>query len=240
MQPAPDVRGILAYALAPALALVVGGVIAAFRPPGIRLRGLLQHLAAGVVFAAVAGELLPRELEEHRPLPVVFGFAAGVALMLVVRRLAEGKGTGAAGGSPGLAATVGIDVLIDGLLVGVGFAAGAETGILITVALTFEVLFLGLATVASLSVAGAPRRRVLAVVAAFAVLLMVGAAVGGIVLGGLSGDPFLAVLGFGSAALLYLVVEELLVEAHEVAETALSTAVFFVGFLIVFVIEMVV
>ena len=45
-------------------------------------------------------------------------------------------------------------------------------------------------------------------------------------------------LGFGCAALLYLVTEELLVEAHEVPETPLATASFFVGFLVLLVIEM--
>ena len=46
------------------------------------------------------------------------------------------------------------------------------------------------------------------------------------------------VLSFGVAALLYLVTEELLVKAHEVPETALTTATFFVGFLAILLIEM--
>jgi zinc transporter ZupT len=45
-------------------------------------------------------------------------------------------------------------------------------------------------------------------------------------------------LTFGCAALLYLVTEELLVEAHEVPETALSTAMFFASFLLLLVIDM--
>lgn len=39
------------------------------------------------------------------------------------------------------------------------------------------------------------------------------------------------VLAFGTAALLYLVVEELLVEAHEETETPILSAMFFLGFL---------
>lgn len=46
-------------------------------------------------------------------------------------------------------------------------------------------------------------------------------------------------LSFGAAALLYLVTEELLVEAHEVPKTTLSTAMFFLGFLILLIIDMV-
>lgn len=45
-------------------------------------------------------------------------------------------------------------------------------------------------------------------------------------------------LSFGSAALLFLVTEELLVEAHEVSETAARTAMFFAGFLLFLVLGM--
>ena len=47
-----------------------------------------------------------------------------------------------------------------------------------------------------------------------------------------------AVLAFGCAALLFLVTEELLVEAHEVPETPWTTAMFFAGFLLFLVIGM--
>lgn len=46
-------------------------------------------------------------------------------------------------------------------------------------------------------------------------------------------------LSFGLAALLFLVTEELLVEAHEVQETPLSTATFFAGFLLFLMLGMV-
>ena len=39
----------------------------------------------------------------------------------------------------GLLTTVGVDIAIDGLLIGIGFAAGAKTGVLITIALTLKV-----------------------------------------------------------------------------------------------------
>jgi len=46
------------------------------------------------------------------------------------------------------------------------------------------------------------------------------------------------VIAFGAAALLFLVTEELLTEAHEVAENPLLTSAFFVGFLAVFLLEL--
>jgi ZIP family zinc transporter len=46
------------------------------------------------------------------------------------------------------------------------------------------------------------------------------------------------VLGFATAALLYLVTEELLVEAHETTETPLLTAAFFIGFIAFLTLEL--
>ena len=234
-------QDILIYTLLPVVAMIVGGVIAAFRAPGPRLQSYVQHFAAGVVFAAVAGEVLPQIMHERDPLGVVIGFALGVAAMLGIRWWTEqtGKpGESEAETPTGLIVTVGVDLLIDGLLVGVGFAAGAEAGILLTFALTLEILFLGLSTAAALVRAAAPRGRVIATTVGLAVLVAGGAAIGVTLLSGLSGRPLEIVLSFGAAALLYLVTEELLVEAHEVPETPTITATFFLGFLVLFVIEM--
>ena len=238
---------VLTFVLIPAAAVLLGGVVAAFRPPGARLRSVIQHFAAGVVFAAVAGELLPELMHEAAPLPTVLGFALGVGLMLGVKRMTDGgpaEAVPAGGTAPeaestrGLVTTVAVDVTIDGLLVGVGFAAGAEAGVLLTIALSLEVLFLALATAAALVRAGASRSRVLTTSAGLAGLLIAGAAAGGLAAGALTGGLLAAVLAFGVAALLYLVTEELLVEAHETEDTPLATATFFAGFLALLLLEM--
>ena len=237
----PDfVRTVTIYALIPGIAVVIGGVLAARYPPAPRMRSIFQHVAAGVVFAAVAGELLPEITATHDVAAVVAGFAIGIGLMLAVRQLTEPAATPAEHdlNPRGLIVAVGVDLLIDGLLVGIGFAAGAEVGVLVTTALTLEALFLGLATAASLAGAGASQTRLVVTSIGLGSLIVLSAIAGAVVLGGISGTPYAAVLGFGSAALLYLVTEELLVEAHEVPETPLATASFFVGFLVLLVIEM--
>lgn len=63
----------------------------------------------------------------------------------------------------------------------------------------------------------------------------VGAIGGAAVLGDASAAVLAGVLAFGSAALLYLAVEELLVEAHEERETPILGAMFFLGFLLIYV-----
>ena len=236
---------VLLFVLIPTAATVLGGVVAAFRPPGRRLQSIIQHVAAGVVFAAVAGELLPELMHQAAPIPTVLGFALGVGLMLGVKRLTEGgpaegvpEEGAEADGTRGLVTTVAVDVAIDGLLVGVGFAAGTEAGIVLTIALSLEVLFLALATAAALTSAGASRGRVVGTTLGLAVLLVVGAVAGGLAAGVLSGGALAALLAFGVAALLYLVTEELLVEAHETEDTPLATATFFAGFLALLLLEM--
>ena len=65
-------------------------------------------------------------------------------LMLGIKRLAE-----TTKGTLGLVVMVEVDIFIDGLVLGIGFAAGAKQGFLLTVALTTEVLFLDFRSQAS-------------------------------------------------------------------------------------------
>lgn len=232
---------ILGLTLIPVFATILGGAIATFRTPSEKLRSLVQHFAAGVVLAVVAGELLSEMTREHRPVGVVIGFVLGVALMLGVKAVTErieGRSGSSGDSKAGLLTAVGIDVFLDGLLIGVGFAAGERVGTLLVIALTLELLFLGISVAASLAEAKFPRSRNILTVTGLAGVVVVGAWSGGSLLGGLSGLGLEVVLSFGAAALMYLVVEELLVEAHEVQETPLITASFFAGFVALYLLEL--
>lgn len=236
--PLPQILGLT---LIPVFATVLGGAIATFRTPSEKLRSLVQHFAAGVVLAVVAGELLPEMTKEHRPVGVVIGFVLGVALMLGVKAVTERierRNESSGDSKAGLLTAVGIDVFLDGLLIGVGFAAGERVGVLLVIALTLELLFLGISVAASLAEAKFPRGRNILTVSGLAGLVVVGAWLGGSLLGGLSGLGLEIVLSFGAAALMYLVIEELLVEAHEVQETPLITASFFAGFVALYLLEL--
>jgi zinc transporter, ZIP family len=236
-----SVQKILTFAAFPATAVVVGGIIASIRPPGPSVRSAVQHFAAGVVFAALATELLPEVMHRRLPLVTIVGFALGVIVMLGIKALTEGlqqKSKGAGLVPISLLIALGVDIALDGVLVGVSFAAGEKQGLLLTIALTLEVLFLGVSGASALTGGGVSARKAIAVTIGLAGLLISGAASGAILLSGISGAALDAVLAFGLAALLYLVTEELLVEAHEAPETPLLSATFFVGFLLLIVIEM--
>jgi ZIP family zinc transporter len=230
----------LSYTALAVVAALVGGVIAVYRPPGPQMESNIQHFAAGVVTAAVAAELLP-DVHERAPQIVVLGFAIGVGTMLGIHQLSKRIEKRDIGGqfarAAGLLITVGIDMLIDGVLIGVTFLDNPDTGVIIAVALSIEVLFLGVAGVVALPRDTAIVKK-LAVPTAFGLLLVAGVTGGVLALDGVTGAPIAIILAFGSAALLYLVTEELLVKAGKVPETPVSTTLFFVGFLSIFLLDM--
>lgn len=219
------------YTLVPLAAVIFGTLAAIWRRPGPALVSATQHLAAGVVFAAAAVEILPQIKHEASPVATLIGGVLGVGVMLAIKALED-----RASGPFAMLSATGIDLFIDGLVLGLAFIAGEKAGLLLTAALTLEVLFLGLSVTSELQEGQAAPRRILATAIGLGLLLPVGA---------LTATPVAVLppvvitgfLSFGLMALLYLVTEELLVEAHEKPDTPLISSMFFVGFLGLLVLE---
>jgi len=232
-----DLSLVLWWSLLPVAATLCGVLVAATRAPGRPLTSALQHLAAGIVFAAVATEIVPEMLAGGELGAVVVGFSVGVCLMFTVR-VASGadarelQGPSNAQSTPwGMLAATGVDLAIDGLLIGLGFAIDVSSGILLTIAVAFEVLFVAIGLAATLRARGRSARfsamSLITMAAVTAACMLLGATL----LADLSVVERIAVLSFGAAALLYLVTEELLVDAHaEGADTLAGSMLFFVGF----------
>ena len=216
----------------PVATATAGGLAATCRPPGEKVRSGVQHFAAGLVFAAAATELIPDLGHEHHRIAIAVGFAVGLALMLALEFLpVRLLGPERADSPAGALTAIGIDVFIDGLLIGIGFARGGHTGVLLTAALTVELAFLGLAIAVALQNAGSSHPTVIATTFGISLLVAAGGLLGATSLAHLSGAALTGTLAFGTVALLFLVTEELLAEAHERPDTPLLTAMFFVGFL---------
>lgn len=214
------------YSLLPVVVSVLGSAWTAFRRPPDHIIGAVQHFAAGVIFYAAAGELLPQATRTDSIVSILLGGTLGIAALLLLRQL-----TAKTGGTPtGMISASAVDALIDGLVLGLGFQAGEKQGKLLAIALAIEFLFLGLSIGGSFQ---GKSRRWKVISAAFAVSIAVP-------LGVLLSQPLgslpqpwrIASLTFGLIALLYLVTEELLTEAHEKPETPWGTAAFFIGFLL--------
>jgi zinc transporter, ZIP family len=220
-------NNVLIYTLIPVAATVIGSAITAWRSPGKRMKSIVQHFAAGVVFSAAAGELLPDIVHTKSLWVLSIGGAIGIVTMFTIKQVSE-----KASGSLSLLLVVGLDILIDGLVTGISFSAGVKQGILLTIALTIEFLFLGLSVTGSLSENNISQLKTTLITLGIALLFPIGAVVGLTVLGGLPSSVLAGFFVFGLVAMLYLVTEELLVEAHKVPDTPFNSAMFFVGFLL--------
>jgi zinc transporter, ZIP family len=221
----------------PALVLIASSALAFRWRPGPRVTSGLQHMAAGIVFAAVATELVPEMVAGQRYEALIGGFTGGVVLMLILRWLDE-RASGSArrrdgGAGPGLLSIVlvtGSDLAVDGFLVGVSYGLNPTTGGILATAITFETLFVGLSLAAGLIALGLSKSQAFGVMVLLGVIMVSSAVLGIVLYGVMSPGWQQVVISFGAAAMLYLVTEELLVRAHKRGDSAFGSTLFFVGF----------
>jgi ZIP family zinc transporter len=238
---------VFVWALLPTAAMVVGGLAALLRAPGSAARSIILHFAAGVVFSVVSVELMPDIIKRHAPIEIIIGFSAGIATMLGLRVLSRKAEEVEKAEQQlqsirlpsGMLFGIAVDIAVDGLLLGIGFASGGSIGTMLTLALSVELLALGLATSSSLLNQGLSKEKTCALIVALSSLFIITSILGITILRQLSGNNLEIVLSFGLAALLFLVTEELLVEAHEEKETPIHTASFFLGFLVLLILDIV-
>ena len=224
---------IIEYSILAAGVLLLGAAVGSFLKMSSKTISLTQHFTAGVVFAAVATELLPKILEVHSPIHIAIGFSLGVILMVLIKTL-TGRIETSNQFSWGLLVGIGIDLFIDGLLIAIAFLSGEKTGKLMALALVLEVAFLALSLSTDLVQKKTTPLFRIGIFVAFSLLIPLGTGSGILILNLLPPAFFTEALSFGAAALLYLVTEELLVEAHETKDTPIITSSFFLGFLIIF------
>lgn len=226
--------------LIPAVVASLGGLLAIYWHPSHHARSLIQHFAAGVVLAALAVEVLPELGREHAPGWILIGsFVIGGVLMYLmklwsIRLEAQSEHSGGNTFNYGLIAATFIDVAVDGFIIGAGFAAGGSTGLVLALGLSVELLFLGLSLVSE-TVKG---WRVVVMTLLLAGVVLSCTLLGNYLLAGASTSVISAILAFGVAALLYLVTDELLVEAHVIEEKPSSTLWLFAGFLVFWSIQL--
>lgn len=232
------------YMLIPAACALLGGIMAAIWKPSRNMRSVIQHFAAGVILAALATELFPEISREHgEPSLLIGAFAVGSLLMFGLKLLTEhleqraelAEQQGAAPGLPfGILFATVVDIAVDGLIIGAGFAVGGETGIILALGLSIEMLFLGMA-LASDRLQG---HKMILVTGLLGAEILLFAWLGHLWLSTLPHVYLTAILAASAAALLYLVTEELLIEAHHVPEKSYHVLVLFAGFLLFWAVQL--
>ncbi|MDI6539866.1 transporter [Pantoea ananatis] len=222
---------LLFFTLVPVIAAIAGAGFASMKEPDKRFMSLIHHFTAGVIFSAVAIEVLP-SLKNQPPVAVICGGIFGMIVMLTMQYIDESGRHKFV-----FLYVVGMDIFIDGFILGLGYADGLKTGYVLTLALTIETLFLGLSVVPDIKQVTGRLSGKMFFVTGLALLLPLGSLPGYAVS---SFDKFWFVFSFafGLAALLYLVTEELLVKAHEEkGHSRYGTIFFFFGFMVLMLLE---
>ena len=223
---------VLGSALAAAVMVTTAAIAGRFRP-NPATHSAMQHLAAGLICAVVAGELAPSAMETGRPLELSIGFLAGLILMLSAKAIADRLNDDR--NQSGMFIAVGLDVTIDGLLIGVAFALGTSTGGIFVLAFALEFVAVGLV----IGAARAPRMsRAIGAAAIIAAPVIPAATVGELLLSPMSPPVEAGLMGFATSVCLYLVIEELMREAHSVREHPVANWLFFAGFLGLLLLQM--
>lgn len=232
----------------PAIAMLIGGLAAGHLRLSSWGHCASQFFSAGMILAVCGG--LMKELTESGSAAAFClsaGFGAGVATMVLVKRIAVDGDVQSDSPSPVKAfpwsyiLAVAIDSLVDGLLLGM---VGVETPrevLMMAAATAIEMGALGL----SCSVALLTRSKLsrFSCVIGMPIILVAGGCIGAFAASALRRFPlaYTFMLAYGIAALLYLVLQELLVEANErreeVDSSGCTSYCLFLGYLFVLVID---
>jgi len=142
----------------------------------------------------------------------------------------------------GLIFAVLVDGSIDGLLIGISCLSGEGAGLVTSIALALEMGLLGISTSTTLRKCSLSTLSILGIALTLPLSIFFSGLMGLYLLAGLSGPYYVATVAFGAVGLLYLVTEELMIEAHEDEETDTwyVSGMFFLGFLFVILLNKVI
>ena len=204
-----------------------------FDVPHVVVSAALQF-AAGVVAALVAFSLMPPAVRLSPPLATVLAFFIGGALYVFFERFAAGAPAtespdGEAAISLGLYAGILVDLLIDGMVIGVGSTLSLGTGILLALGMAISTLPLAFVTIATAKRQGMPasKRQLLGFL--FFGCIIFGAIVGYGLLRNQPDSIRLILIALASGFLITLVTQGLIPEANREGEPGFAGILFIAG-----------
>ncbi|WEV78930.1 ZIP family metal transporter [Janibacter cremeus] len=224
---------VLVLAALPTLGNFLGGVAAELFRISARTLSLALHLAAGIVLAVVGLEMMPQALNAQTPWVPIAAFLVGGAVFIGLERAIakiRRRVGGQEGGTGPLAiySGVAIDLFSDGVMIGTGTLVDPRLGLLLALGQVPADVPEGFAAVATLRRAGTPRTSRLVMSSAFAVPILLGAALGYFALRDAPELATLSVLALTGGILTSVVVEEMISKAHE-GQTSRLDPVFLTG-----------
>ena len=229
---------VLGLAALPAAGNFVGGVLAELFRVSERVLSLALHLAAGIVLAVVGLELMPEALGGTSPWVPLLAFVGGGGAFIgldrtigYVQARIGGSGQKQAG-ALAIFSGVSLDLLSDGVMIGTGTVLNPALGFLLALGQVPADVPEGFAAMATLRSAGVSRKRRVALSAGFAVPILLGATLGFFALRDAPEIVTLSVLALTGGALVAVVIEEMIGEAHEGETSQLGPVFLTAGFAI--------
>ena len=226
---------VLLLAMLPALGNFAGGVLAEIFPASERRLSVALHLAAGIIIAVIGVELMPRTLDAAAPWLVVLAFCLGggssILIKSLMHRLEARSGGETSARSWMIYIAVATDLFSDGLMIGAGSVVSFQLALLLALAQIVADVPEGYATIANLRNRKVARRTRLLLSASFAIPILVAATLSYWFLRDQSPAWQMSALAFSAGLLIVAAVEDMVAEAHEIAEDfPLATAAFIGGF----------
>ncbi len=231
------------FMIGPMLGILVGAAIGTHFTFSKEIVSGLRSLAAGIVLAAVSTELIPEiaEVEASKErLWVVFGVVIGATMLITLRSYFDKYDPTKEGENKvpwEMIISIAIDFFIDAILIGMAMSitTGDEgnTGLIMAFALGTEMLIITLTAAGQMKENSVNRGEIWGIAGGLAGVVLIGGLVGNYVATSFKGSPpYYGLLAFGVAALIWLVVEELLVETGKGnLDSRIQASLIFIGFL---------
>jgi ZIP family zinc transporter len=222
------------WGLAAASSVILGGLLASWVTIGKRPLGVIMGFGAGVLFSAVAYELVYEavHIAGMTGFPAL-GFFGGAftffGLELLIER-AGGRGQGDANSAAesSLIVPLVLGIILDGIpesvVIGLGILQGGTVSISMLVAVFISNLPEAVAGTADMRTAGWGRGKILLLWSAIAVACAVASAAGYVFLEGASNHLLAVVQAFAGGAMLMMLANTMIPEAYERARKLAGVA----------------
>ncbi|MBS3816796.1 MAG: ZIP family metal transporter [Candidatus Thermoplasmatota archaeon] len=205
-----------------------GLIILLIRKVEDRALSVLLGVSAGIMAAISFLELIPEAIQEGSLISTVLGLLIGMAIIGFLdiefphRHFSFSKDGDKGQGrylKTGILLSIGIALhnLPEGVAIGSSFSVSYQVGLVLAILVGIHNLPEGMAVGAALCIGGVKARKVLLITALAGVPMGLGAFLGAF-FGGISTLALSLSLGFAAGAMLYIVFDELIPDAHEKAE----------------------
>jgi ZIP family zinc transporter len=229
---------VLGIALLAAFLTYLGAPIAERFDVPQRVVSAALQFAAGIITALVALSLMPPAVRDGSSLIVALMFFIGGAIYVTFeyysaqKMAARALESGSNVTSLGLYVGILVDLIIDGVVIGIGATLTVMTGLILALGMAISTLPLAFVTTSTAKRQGvSPEKRRLLSIAYF-LCVLVGAMVGFLLLRNVSLDLRLALIALASGFLITTVTQSMIPEANKDGEPSFAGILYLAGVLI--------